>query len=110
MFRGPFTVLDVKHPNIKIDRGVKVSWVHLNYCKRVPIVPKQEITLMGTRDESYQSEGDKLDEGDNERGNMLDNDNNGLPRDHSPAREQDRLCIGNGVRRSSRYRESRNWF
>ena len=65
---------------------------------------------MGTRDESYQSEGEELDEGDNERGSMLDNYNNGLPRDHSPAREQDRFGLGNGVRRSSRHQKPPDWF
>ena len=36
MFTGPYTVLDIKYPNVKVQKGEnRYTWVHLNDCKIV---------------------------------------------------------------------------
>ena len=38
MYTGPYSVVDVKYPNVKIKKGNnRFSWIHLNDCKVVPM-------------------------------------------------------------------------
>ena len=38
MYIGPYLVVDVKYPNVKIRKGNdRFSWIHLNDCKIVPM-------------------------------------------------------------------------
>ena len=40
LYDGPYEVVEVKHPNVKVAKEKKkLVWVHLNNCKVLPPVP-----------------------------------------------------------------------
>ena len=46
-YMGPYTVHDMRYPNVKIRRGSRYSWVHLNDCKVVPVSPTEALQSRG---------------------------------------------------------------
>ena len=62
MFTGPYTVVDIKYPNVKVQKGEnRYTWVHLNDCK---IVQQPAPVNLWAQDEPKQA-GERVEDESN---------------------------------------------
>ena len=111
MYKGPYDVIEVSHPNVKITREAgKHVWVHMNNCKVIPHGSPEPLT-------PEQTLGDPvlLPPGSREEPSGLAPGVTDTERSHTNESEEDepRAVVGiptPGFRRSTRVRKKTDFF